>query len=72
MISPWAKSNHVDHTLTDQSSITKFVEDNWGLARIPGSFDSIAGTLDHMFDFSGRPNRALYLDPITGERVHGH
>jgi phospholipase C len=71
VISPWAKSGHVDHTLTDQSSIIKFVEDNWGLPRIPGSFDAMAGTLDHMFDFSGSPNKALYLDPTTGERV-GH
>ena len=70
VISPWAKPGHVDHTLTDQSSIIKFVEDNWGLPRIPGSFDSIAGTLGHMFDFSGRPNRALYLDPTSGEPVH--
>ena len=30
----------VDHTLTDQSSIIRFVEDNWRLARIPGSFDA--------------------------------
>jgi phospholipase C len=71
VISPWAKSGHIDHTLTDQSSIIKFVEDNWGLPRIPGSFDAIAGTLNHLFDFSGRPNKPLYLDPTTGEPV-GH
>jgi phospholipase C len=71
VISPWAKSGHIDHTLTDQSSIIKFVEDNWGLPRIPGSFDAIAGTLNHLFDFSGKPSKPLYLDPTTGEPV-GH
>jgi phospholipase C len=29
VISPWAKSNFVDHTLTDQTSILRFIEDNW-------------------------------------------
>ena len=51
VISPWAKQGHVDHTLTDQSSMIRFVEDNWQLPRIDGSFDAIAGTLNHMFDF---------------------
>ena len=36
VVSPWARSNYVDHTLTDQSSIIRFVEDNWQLPRIPG------------------------------------
>ena len=72
VISPYAKQNYVDHTITDQSSITRFIEDNWlGGQRIEGSFDSIAGTLNGMFDFSGKkkdlPNGGLYLlDPSTG------
>ena len=28
-ISPYAKRNFVDHTVTDQTSILRFVEDNW-------------------------------------------
>ncbi len=51
VISPLAKSNYIDHTLTDQSSVLKFVEDNWlGGARIQagGSFDTIAGSIEHM------------------------
>ncbi|MDB4988755.1 MAG: phospholipase [Myxococcaceae bacterium] len=54
VISPWAKKNYVDHTLTDQSSILKFVEDNWlnGERIQPGgSFDELAGSLEGMFDF---------------------
>jgi phospholipase C len=69
VISPWARRNAVDHTLTDQSSILKFVEDNWHLAAIPGSFDASAGPLNNMFNF--RPavgtQHKLFLDPTTGE-----
>jgi phospholipase C len=32
VISPFARKNHVDRGLTDQSSILRFIEDNWGLA----------------------------------------
>ena len=73
VVSPWAKHNYVDHTLTDQSSILKFVEDNWRLPRIAGSADAIAGTLNHLFDFNDRhgDNGKLYLDPITGQPL-GH
>ena len=34
VISPYAKSNYVDHTVTDQSSILRFVEDNWLAASV--------------------------------------
>jgi len=40
--------------LTDQSSILKFIEDNWldGERIQPGgSFDTIAGSIEHMFRF---------------------
>jgi phospholipase C len=72
VVSPWARSNAVDHSLTDQSSVIRFVEDNWGLPRIHGSADRLAGDLDRMFDFSaGHPRNAapLILDPATGEPV---
>ena len=75
VISPWAKSNYVDHTVTDQTSIIRFVEDNFlGGQRIgTGSFDAIAGSVDNMFDFHQRPNFAPYvLDPSTGEPAFGH
>jgi phospholipase C len=77
VISPFAKRNFVDHTITDQSSIIGFVEDNWGLPRIPNSMDSIAGTITNMLDFSQQQgdegnNRTLILDPSTGQPVHGN
>ena len=69
VISPYAKTNFVDHSLTDQSSIIRFIEDNWGLGRIGNqSFDSKAGSLMNMFDFSqsGPEAQKLFLDPSTG------
>jgi phospholipase C len=69
VISPYAKSNFVDNTLTDQSSILRFIEDNWlGGSRISSeSFDRVAGPLNNMFDFTNRGrNRSLYLNPLTG------
>jgi phospholipase C len=69
VISPYAKKNFVDHTLTDQASILRFIEDNWKLGRIGDhSFDAVAGSLNNMFDFHHGPrNEKLFLDPITGE-----
>ena len=69
VISPWAKANFADSTLTDQSSIIRFIEDNWSLGRIGGgSYDALAGPLTNMFDFqSGGKNPPLTLNPITGE-----
>jgi phospholipase C len=70
VISPFAKQNFVDHTITDQSSIIQFVEDNWSLGTIGnGSYDALAGSLFNMFDFNRHDQRdsRLILDPITGE-----
>jgi phospholipase C len=70
VISPFAKVNFVDHTLTDQASVLRFIEDNWGTGGIGGgSFDALAGSLSNLFDFSNRAfgARRLILDPSTGE-----
>jgi phospholipase C len=78
VISPFAKTNYIDHTLTDQTSVLKFIEDNWlGGERIQpgGSFDTIAGTIENMFDFDrfDRDDNKLILDPKTGAVVStGH
>jgi hypothetical protein len=68
VISPYAKVNYVDHNLTDQSSILRFIEDNWNLGRIGGgSTDAIAGSLNGMFNFTGSgPAKAVFLDPTLG------
>ncbi len=69
VISPWAKQNFVDHTVTDQSSILRFIEDDWNLGRIgDGSYDALAGPLTNMFDFTrSQPDRKLYLHEDSGE-----
>lgn len=69
VISPYSRINFVDHTLTDQSSILRFIEDNWlnGKRIGAGSFDALAGALDNMFDFSHLSKTKLILDPNTGE-----
>ncbi|HEX4037495.1 MAG TPA: alkaline phosphatase family protein [Acidobacteriaceae bacterium] len=74
LISPWAKSNFVDHTLADQTSIIHFIEDNWlaGKRLGGGSFDAIAGSVNNMFDFTHMENRGLFLlDPSSGELFRG-
>ena len=68
-ISPFSKVNHVDHSVTDQSSILRFVEDNWGTGRIGDhSFDQRAGSLKGLFDFGGHAPTVV-LDPKTGAVV---
>jgi phospholipase C len=73
VISPFAKTNSVDHSITDQSSILRFVEDNWSTGRIGNqSFDALAGSLANMFDFNNGPRaHKLILDPTTGEPMQG-
>jgi phospholipase C len=62
VISPYAKQNFVDHSVTDQSSVVRFIEDNWlNGERIQGSFDAIAGPLDNMFDFESAPSATPFI-----------
>jgi phospholipase C len=68
VISPYAKRDFVDHTYTEQTSVTKFIEDNWGLGRLgPDRFDERARPLTAMFDFQARPRTdQLLLREDTG------
>ncbi len=72
VISPWAKQNYIDHTITDQSSILRFIEDNWLHGQRIGnqSFDALAGSLAGMFDFHHPRDINLRLDPSTGLVTH--
>jgi phospholipase C len=83
VISPWANSNYVDHSVNDLTSILAFIENNWNLGYIDattpstpgaGSFDRVAGSLAGLFNFTGPPNfMKLILDPSTGLVVsYGH
>ncbi|MCX4452365.1 alkaline phosphatase family protein [Streptomyces sp. NBC_01728] len=63
VISPYSMVNKVDHTATEQASITKFIEDNWHTGRIgDASFDQPSGTLTHMFDFKHPNNKQVLLN----------
>ncbi len=64
----FAKVNYVDHSVTDQTSILRFIEDNWNLGRISAtSFDSMAGSLGNLFEFADDGGaRKLLLDATTG------
>ena len=80
VMSPWAKQNFVDHTLTDQTSSLRFIEVNWKLDFIDGpdaldpaqqlgqgSFDHFSGSIMNMLDFKDAPNlTTLILNPTTG------
>ncbi len=70
VISPYARQNYVDHTMTDQSSIIRFVEDNWlaGQRIGNGSFDSIANSISSMMGFAPTAcKRYVLLNDSTGE-----
>ena len=74
VISPYTRSNYVSNNLTDTTSVVKFIEDNWlSGERIPGSYDSISGSLDArngLLDFNTKPNdNRLILNPTTGAVV---
>jgi phospholipase C len=72
VVSPYAKVNHVDHSVTEQTSVLKFIEDNWGLGRVgDASFDQRAGSLNGLFNFGNPKAGKLILDPKTGARVSG-
>jgi phospholipase C len=63
VISPYSKVNAVDHTRTEQASVTKFIEDNWKTGRVgDASFDATAGTLTNAFDFRHPNNKQVLLN----------
>lgn len=71
LISPWAKINYVDSNFIDQTSIIRFIEENWSLGQIGDfSFDAFAGSINNMFNFKERKLRYLMLDPNNGSVVH--
>ena len=77
VISPCAKQNAVDSNLSDQSSILNFIEYNWHLPAIPGSFDQALKSVDQtehipfdlagLFDFGNCNAPTVTLDPATGQ-----
>src|SRR5216683_5833020 len=60
-------------SVTDQSSVLRFIEDNFlGGQRIgQGSFDAMTNSIAQMFDFNRDDDEQgkLFLDPSTGEPI---
>jgi phospholipase C len=75
VISPYTRDNYVSNNLTDQASVTAFIEQNWlhGEQLGNGSYDAISGSLDApggVLDFHTRPHfNPVILNPTTGEIV---
>jgi phospholipase C len=72
VISPFSRSNYVSNSLSDTTSVLRFVEDNWLAGTRTGttSFDNIAGSLNGMFDFQHPNATPLILNPFTGAVKH--
>ncbi len=76
LVSPCSKQNAVDHNLERPGSIINFVEYNWHLPAIKGSFDQALQATDAkegipfdlagLFDFESCSAPPLILDPATG------
>jgi phospholipase C len=69
VISPYARQNYIDSNLITQSSIVRFIEDNWlGGKRLGnGSHDATAGDIRSLFDFTATPRTSpLLLNTTTG------
>jgi phospholipase C len=77
VVSPCARQNAIDSNLSDQSSILNFIEYNWHLPSIDGSFDQALKARDKqegipfdlagLFDFDHCNAPALTLDPASGQ-----
>ncbi|HEX4864643.1 MAG TPA: alkaline phosphatase family protein [Acidimicrobiales bacterium] len=69
VISPFAKRNFVDNSFTSQTSIVRFIEDNWlaGTRIGNGNADTWAGSINGMFNFGHPIDNKLILNPATGE-----
>jgi phospholipase C len=79
VISPYAKKNYIDSTITEQASIPRFIEDIFlSSTRIgTGSFDATAGSLMNMFNFTTTsgvaPNaNIVLLNATTGVVTTGN
>jgi phospholipase C len=54
VLSPYALAGHIDHRLSEFSTVLRFIEDNWRLTQLTDR-DKPARNLRYDFDFSRRP-----------------
>jgi phospholipase C len=64
IISPYAKSGYVSHTVSDHTSILKFIETRYHLQPLT-SRDAQANPMLDSFDFTQRPRPPFLLTPRT-------
>ena len=71
VVSAWAKENFIDSTVTDATSMVRFIEDNWDLGTIsPDTYDAIAASLDNCFDFKKKKlTPRMFINEFSGEVV---
>lgn len=62
VLSPYARSHYVDHTVYDFSSILKFIENRFGLPRLT-RYDRRAESIGRSFSFHQKPDPPLMLKP---------
>jgi phospholipase C len=71
LVSPYADPNVLNSTVLTQSSITKFIEDNWALGQIGDqSFDAAAADMSILFNAGGATPKT-FIDPDTGQVIAG-
>jgi Phospholipase C len=73
LVSPYSRRGVVNHTPLDYTAALRFIQDNWGLARL-GTRDAASPGLSSAFDFAAlpRPPQLLGLDrtpPPVGTRA---
>ncbi len=61
VVSPYVKRGTISHTQYEFSSILRFIEDNWGLGRIPRSNDKRAQSIADIFNFSQKPRKFVLV-----------
>ncbi|HEX4214175.1 MAG TPA: alkaline phosphatase family protein [Candidatus Dormibacteraeota bacterium] len=70
VISPYSRTNFVGSWTVAQTSITKFIEENWFTGRIGGvSYDASSGSMLGFFDFARPHFNTVLLNPKTGAVV---
>lgn len=65
MVSPYARSGVIDHTLLDHTSILKFIESNWNIPPL-AKRDARANNFTSAFDFASPPREPIFV-PVTRE-----
>lgn len=60
LISPYAKRGYIDSTLLDNTSILKFIEENWGLEPL-AERDARANNILNAFDFNQPPREPRFI-----------